>query len=103
MALLFRNSLFISKILSSSETLYNIESQHIDMLEKCDRSIFTRILNVPSTCSSEALYLETGCLPIRYILKGRRLMYYWTLLHKSEKELVKRFFDWQKQFPSKSD
>ena len=69
MALIFRNSLFLSKILSSSEILYNIESQHINMLEKCDRSLLTRIFNVPSSCSSEALYLETGCLPLRYILK----------------------------------
>ena len=30
-------------------------------------------------------------------------MYFWTLLHKSEKEFVKKVFDTQKEFSSKND
>ena len=71
MAILFRNSMLINSLLSSSEVLYNIELKHIKMLEKCDKNLLQRIFSVPSTCSYEAMYLETGCLPVRFILQGR--------------------------------
>ena len=103
MALLFRNSMLINSLLSSSEVLYNIEMKHINMLEKCDKNLLTRIFSVPSTCSYEAVYLETGCLPIRFILQGRRLLYYWSLLNKDDNELVKKVFSTQKEFSSKND
>ena len=103
MALLFRNSMLVNSLLSSSEVLYNVEKRHIDELEKCDKDLMTRIFGVPFTCSYEAFYLETGIFPIRFILQGRRIMYYWTLLNKSNDELAKKFFDVQKQFSSKND
>ena len=37
------------------------------------------------------------------IIQGRRLMYYWTILNKSDKELVKKVFSIQKQFPTSDD
>ena len=93
MAILFRNSMLINSVLSSSETLYNIESKHITKLEKCDTDLLTKIFNSPVSTSYEAVYFETGCLPIRFILQGRRLLYYWTLLNKPNDELVKNVFD----------
>ena len=77
--------------------------EHIELLEMCDRSLLTRLFSTPSSCSYEAVFLETGCLPIRFIIQGRRLMYYWTLLNKSDDELVKKFFDVQKQFSDSDD
>ena len=103
MALLFRNSMLINSMLSSSEVLYGVKNTHLEMLESCDKSLLVRLFGVPSSCSYEAVYLETGILPVRFILKGRRLMYYWTLLNKSEDELVKKFFDIQKEHSVKDD
>ena len=51
MALLFRNSMLINSMLSSSEVLYGIKLKHIEMLESCDRSLLTRLFAVPSSCS----------------------------------------------------
>ena len=103
MAILFRNSMLINSLLSSSEVLYNIELKHIKFLERCDKNLVLRILSAPSTCSYESVYLETGCLPIRFILQGRRLMYLWALLNKNEDELVQKVFTTQKDFSSKDD
>ena len=50
----------------------------------------------------ESFYLETSAWPLRFILMGRKLMYYWTLVHKSDKELVKSVFNAQRDFPSKN-
>ena len=71
MAILFRNSMLINSLLSRSESMYNIEKKHIEKLESCDRDLLVRLFSVPHTCSYEALYLETGCLPIRFIIQGR--------------------------------
>ena len=90
-------------MLSSSETLYGITEKHIEILEKCDRELLTRLFAVPFSCSYEAVYLETGCIPIKFIIKGRRLMFYWSLLNKPDEELVKRFFEVQQKFSSKND
>ena len=103
MAILFRESMFINSVLSNGETLYNIETKHITKLEDCDKILLTKIFGVPSTCSYEAVYLDTGCFPIRFILQGRRLMYYWTILNKDKNELVKKVFNIQSQFPTKDD
>ena len=88
MALLFRKSMLINSILSSCEVLYGVKNKHIQMLESCDRTFFSKLFRVPITCSNEAAFLETGCLPIRHILMGRRVMYLWTLLKKKDEELV---------------
>ena len=101
--MLFRNSMLINSLLSSSESLYHVEKKHIDKLESCDKDLMVRLFSVPHTCSYESIYLETGCTPIRFIIQGRRLMYFWTLLNKSNNELVKKVFATQKQFPSKND
>ena len=93
MALPFRNSMLINSLLSSSEVFYGLKSKHIQMLESCDRSLLTRLFGVPESCSYEAVFLETGALPLRFILQGRRLLYYWTLLNKSDDELVKKVFN----------
>ena len=90
-------------MLSSSEVLYGVKMKHIEMLESCDRSLLQRLFGVPSSCSYEAVYLETGLLPVRFILQGRRLMYYWTLLNKSPNELVKNVFDVQKEHSVQDD
>ena len=73
------------------------------MLESCDKSFFSKLFRVPATCSNEAAFLETGCLPIRFILRGRRVMYLWTLLNKNEEELVKKVFNIQKEYPIEND
>ena len=88
-ALMFRNSMF----LNGSEALYGIKNEHIEMLEKCDRAFMRRVFDCPISTPIESYYLETSTVPIRFILMGRRLMYLWTLLHKTENELVRKVFN----------
>ena len=85
MALLFRNSMLINSLLSSSEVWYGVENNHIEKLEKCDRILLTRLFSVPFSCSYEAVFLETGCLPIRFIIQGRRLFKFKRYLFDSRK------------------
>ena len=49
----------------------------------------------------EAFYIELSILPVKFIVKGRRMMFYWTMLNKSENEIAKQVFEAQKEFPGK--
>ena len=70
MAIWFRNSMLINSLLCSSEVLYGVKLRHIQLLESCDRSLLTRLFAVPASCSYEAVFLETGIRPVRFILQG---------------------------------
>ena len=102
-AMMLRNSMFLNGILCSIEVLYGIKNEHVEMLEKCDRLFMRRVFDCPISTPVESYYLETSTVPVRFILLGRRLMYLWTLLHKSTNELARRVFETQKKFPTKND
>ena len=95
--------MLVNSILCSSEVLYGIIKKHIDILEKCDRLFFSKLFSVPFSCSYEAYFLETNAIPLRFILLGRRLMYYWTILNKNDEELVKQVFILQKRHAVRDD
>ena len=49
------------------------------------------------------MYAECGKIPIRYIIKTRRLLYYWHLIHLEDKELLSKFYMAQKLKPGRND
>ena len=53
--------------------------------------------------SLEALYLETGSIPIKFIIKNRRLNYLYTIVNKENDELVKDIYEAQKISPMEGD
>ena len=56
-----------------------------------------------SSTPIEAYYLETGALPLRFIVIARRLMFLWSILQKKEDELVRQVFNAQQLKPVKGD
>ena len=103
MAMLFRTSMLINGMLCSSEALYGIKKSHIEKLESCDKMLFKSVFQSPCTTPTVAYYLETGSVQIKYLLKGRRIMYLWNILQKSDQELARKVYDAQKQFRVKDD
>ena len=61
-----------------------------------DESLLRGILNAHSKIPVEALYLETGSVPIRYIISSRRLMYLHSILQRDSDELVRKVYEAQK-------
>ena len=102
-AILLRSSLFISSILVNSEVWYGLTLSEIEQLEIVDQALLKKILEAPSSTPSVGLYLDLGCLPIRFIIKARRIMFLHTILKQDEKSLVHRFFKAQLENPSKGD
>ena len=101
--LLFRNSLLINGIMFNLEVIHNLSTKHVDLLEDCDKMFMTNLFESEAGTPIEAFFIETATLPLKYILMGRQLMFYHTLLKKGENELVKRVFLAQCQFPTKND
>ena len=101
--LILRSSLFLNSILLNSEAWYGLSKSEIEQLEVVDNSLLRRILEAPACTPSPMLYLELGCLPIRYIIMSRRLMYLQYLLQEQEDSLLKTFFMAQMQNPVKGD
>ena len=91
-ALLLRNTMFLSAILNNSEVWYRLTDVEISELETLDKTLLKRIFSVPNTTPSTALYLETGCMRIRTIIKARRANYLHYLTQLSEEEMLSKFF-----------
>ena len=73
------------------------------MLEKCDRFFMRQLFNSGMCTPTESFYLETGALPLQFIITGRRLMFYWNILQKNETELVRKVYEIQRLNPAKND
>jgi hypothetical protein len=86
MAVLFRQSMLLNGILFNSEVLYGVNKGHIESLEAVDNYYWRKVFKCPISTPIETFFLETNTIPIKYILKSRRLMYYWNILHMDESE-----------------
>jgi hypothetical protein len=102
-ALVLRSSLFINSILLNSEVWYGLSKTDIENFETVDNSLLKRILEAPCTTPTPMLFLELGCIPIRYIIISRRIMYLQYLLKQKEDSLLYKVFKAQMENPSKDD
>ena len=91
-----RQALFVNGCLFNSEAWHGVKITDIKLLEKVDESLLRGILNAHSKIPVEALYLETGSVPIRYIISSRRLMYLHSILQRDSDELVRKVYEAQK-------
>ena len=91
-AILLRDTLFLSSILTNSEVWYNITAGEIEELEMIDRTLLRRIFSVPKSTPSAGIYLETGCMRIGTIIKARRVNYLHYLAKLPQEEMLSKFF-----------
>ena len=91
-ALILRESLLLSKMIYSTEVRLNLTTNHCMKLEKIDEMYMIKQFDNLSTCPRERLYIISGTLPVRFIIRMRRLMYYWHILHRDRSELVFKVF-----------
>ena len=102
-AVMLRNTLFISSVLCNSEAWYDITAEERDKLEQADENLLRRILECPAKTPKEMLYLELNCLPIRFIIMSRRLNFLSSILKEDEDSLLFKFLQAQLRNPNKKD
>ena len=103
-AIILRSSLLLSTVLSNSEAWVNLTKKNIEDLEAIDETFLRNIFcGAHAKTPLETLYLETGCVPIRFILKSRRLNFLYYILSDKEDSLLSNVFRAQVDYPVKGD
>ena len=102
-ALMLRQTMLISVLLTNSETWLRLTQADMKRLEGVDLSFLRRIFKVPTSTPIAFLYLESGSIPIRYLMKMRRIMYLHHILTRREDALITRAFWAQVHKPLKND
>ena len=95
--------MFLSSVLLNSEVWYGLSVTDIEQLEQVDQALLKMILEAPSSTPKVSLYLEMGCVPIRFIIKSRRIMFLHYILNQNENSLLFKFFNAQLDNPVKGD
>ena len=101
--LMLRQAMLINGILFNSEVWHAVTEEDIKGLEKVDEHLLRSIVNGHAKTPLEFIYLETGALPIRFIIASRRMMYLQTILKRPDNELIKRIFKAQAEEPCQGD
>ena len=102
-AFLFRETMLLNGMLTNLEVWHPVSISQLEVLEKIDAGFIRKILKCHSKTPKEALYLETGLLPLRYVAMQRRLMYLHNIMKKSKNELIRKVYETQKLLPTKND
>ena len=92
---IFRNSLLLSTMLTNVESWFGLTDKEVETLEKVDEQLMRRIMSAHSKTSIPALYLELGCVPIRFIIMQRRIGFPWYILNEPENSLIRNVFNSQ--------
>ena len=102
-ALLFREVMLLSVLLFNSETWLRLTKENVKKLESVDEMLLRKILATPISTPKVALYLETGCIPIRFTLKKKRIMFLHHILTRDKEALIHRVLTAQINQPAKGD
>ena len=98
-----RQAMFINGILFNSEAWQGIHEKDLILLEKVDEALLRGLLSAHPKIPIEALYLETKCLPIRFIIASRRIMYLHAIYQRDKNEMIRRILEAQINDPSPGD
>ena len=102
-AMKLRESMLLNRMLFNSEAWHGLTLADVASLEKIDKALLRCILKAHKGTSNTLLYLETGAVPIKWILSQRRINYLKHLLTRSENELVRKVYEAQKKNPVQGD
>ena len=85
------------------EAWHAIKEKDVKILESVDEHLLRCIVGAQAKTPLEFLYLESGVMPLRYIIASRRMMFQQTILKRNEDELTKKIYKAQKNNPIEGD
>ena len=101
--ILLRNAMLVNSMLFNAEAWQGISVEDIESMSRVDEALLRGLLSAHSKTPKEALFLETGLIPLKYIVTSRRLMYLQTILKRKKDEVTRKIYEAQKLNPSKGD
>ena len=94
-AVILRDSLLVSSMLCNSEAWYNITNAELNLLETVDVQFLRSVLRAPRATPKEMLFLELGCIPLRELIKKRRILFLHYILNESQESMINKFLKTQ--------
>ena len=94
--LMLREAMFLNGVLYSCEAWHGVTEAQVSQIELVDNQLLRKILCAHAKTPVEFLYLETGALPVRFVISSKRLNYLRHIHNIKEHELLKRVFSAQK-------
>ena len=77
-----RQAMLLNGILYNSEAWHNFKEKEIRRLEEVDEYLLRFLVHGHAKTPLEFLYLETGAIPIRFVIGSRRICFLQTILQK---------------------
>ena len=69
--------------------MYGVKKQEYKKLENVDEMFLRNMFNVPVSTPKESLYIETGKINVKIIIKMGRVMYWWHIVNLEKNEHIK--------------
>ena len=102
-AVLLRNSLLVSSLLCNSEAWFGLTDKELNLLESVDIAFLRSILMAPKSTPKEMFYLELGILPLRELIRERRLIFLHYILKQDANSILFKIFEVQCKTRTKKD
>ena len=102
-AIILRNSLLVSSVLFNSEAWYNLTQAELNLIETVDIDLLRNVLKAPRSTPKEMFFLELGILPLREIIRRRRLGFLHYILQQKSDSIVYKVFETQFRNPTSKD
>ena len=103
MGLHLRQAMLLNGILFNSEAWHCLTDNHIEQLQIIDNQLLRKICNAHSKTSTAFLHLETGTMPLKYVITSRRLNFLKEILSRKNSDLIYHIFAVQYENPLKGD
>ena len=87
-AMVLRESLFLSSVLLNSEAWVNYSEKDVRILEQCDEALLSNILECDGNSSNALKYLELGVIPIRFEIMKRKLLFLQYILKQDKNSMI---------------
>ena len=78
-------------------------NSHIEQIELVDNQLLRKLLKAHSKMSIPFLHLETGTLPLKFIIASRRINYLHNIISRDKNDLISRIFEAQSKSPLDGD
>ena len=103
MGLHLRQAMLINGMLFNSEAWHGLKESHINELQKVDNYLLRSLFKSHSKTSTAFMHLETGTLPLKFIISSRRLNFLHNILKRNDIETIHRVFNAQRDNPIEGD
>ena len=95
--------MLLNGMLFNCEAWNCITERQFEILEEIDLMLLRKVMKANVKTAKESFYLETGCLPVRFVITKRRQMFLWNILKRDKKNLIRKVYEAQKNDGIESD